>query len=126
MMTTTGHEFSDWRPLTPDGLSLAPDEPGAVQLSCADKRLVPYPRGKSAMVFYFYAARSMREALRRLFADELEAPGARGEGPLAFRTMAGGDEARLHLETLYDRFYEQFGAPPVLHAVGGRDDDDHE
>ena len=91
-----------------------------MQLRRADGSLVAYPRGKSAMVFYFYAARSVREALRRVFADELAEPGARGEGPLVFRVCAGGDETRRWLESLYDDFVERFGRAPALHA----DDDD--
>ena len=96
-------------------LGACPDAPGAVQLGRADRSLVDYPRGKSAMVFYFYAARSMREATRRLFDDELQEPGARGEGPLVFRVCPGGDDARRWLESLYEDFDERFGRPPILH-----------
>ena len=91
--------------------------PGAVQLCRADKSLIEYPKGKSTMVFYFYAARSMREALRRLFADELDEPGARGEGALLFRTCAGGDDVKQWIEGLYEEFSERFGRPPILHVV---------
>ena len=68
------------------------------------------------MVFYFYAARSAREALLRLFADELEEPGARGHGALAFRFLKGGDEVHAHLERLFEEFEQRFGASPVLHV----------
>ena len=68
------------------------------------------------MVFYFYAARSAREALLRLFKEELEDRGSRGQGPLAFRVLVGGDEARAHLEQLYATFQDSFGGPPVLHV----------
>ncbi len=98
----------------------APDAPGAVQIGRADRQLVQYPTGKSAMVFYFYAARSVREALRRVFADELIEPGARGEGPLVFRYFLGTDDAQGFLETLYDRFVTDFGRAPILHP----DDED--
>ena len=118
-MTTLS--FGDWHPLTPAGLDAADDAPGAVQLSRADRALIEYPKGKSTMVFYFYAARSMREALRRLFHDELEQPGARGEGPLLFRTAVGGADVQAWAEGRYDDFVERFGAPPILHA---EDDDD--
>jgi hypothetical protein len=110
--------FGDWIALTSEGVGGAPDEPAAVQVARADKSLVQYAKGKSAMVFYFYAARSAREALKRLFADELDEAGARGQGALAFRVLTGGDEARLHLERLYFEFEERFGSPPVLHANG--------
>jgi hypothetical protein len=115
-------EFGPWLPLDDAHLEDVTDGPGAVQLGRADRSLVDYPRGRSAMVFYFYAARSMREALRRLFADELDEPGARGEGPLVFRVCPGGHDARAWLEGLFDEFVERFGRAPILHP----DDDDGE
>jgi hypothetical protein len=113
--------FSDWVALDDAGVAAAVDAPGAVQLCRADKSLIEYPSGKSTMVFYFYAARSVRQALRRLFADELTEPGARGEGPLLYRVCEGGDDAQRWLEQLFDEFVERFGRPPILHVV---DDDD--
>jgi hypothetical protein len=113
-------EFGPWLPLDDAQVATLPDVPGAVQLGRADRSLVDYPRGKSAMVFYFYAARSMREAVRRLFADELREPGARGEGPLVVRVCAGGDDTRAWLEGLFEDFVERFGRAPILHP----DDDD--
>jgi hypothetical protein len=115
-------EFGPWSPLDDAHLEEAADAPGAVQLGRADRRLVAYPTGRSAMVFYFYAARSMREATRRLFADELAEPGARGEGPLVWRACPGGDDVRAHLERLFDEFVARFGRAPILHP----DDDDTE
>lgn len=108
--------FGEWIPLTHDGIARCPDAPAAVQVSTEDRRLVQYPKGKSAMVFYFYAARSAREALRRAFAEELDERGARGEGPLAFRTLEGGDDVKAHLERLFTEFEERFGDAPVLHV----------
>lgn len=126
-----GTGFSDWYPLTAEGVrSHAPDAPAALQLSRLDRSLVRYPKGRSAMVFYCYAARSAREALQRLFAEELEETGARGQGALAFRFLPGGDDARHHLERLYLEFEERFGRAPVLHpdpaddAHDGDDGDD--
>lgn len=114
-------QFDDWLPLDAQTvLERAPDVPGAVQLCRADRSLVTYPTGKSAMVFYFYAARSVRDALRKLFDDELEAPGARGEGPLLFRCCLGGDDAQRWLSDLFDEFEQSFGRAPILHP----DDDD--
>ena len=113
--------FGAWHPLDDVHVrDAAPDAPGAVQLKRADGTLVVYPRGKSAMVFYFYAARSVREALRRLFRDELDESGARGEGPLVFRVCPGGDDARALLERLFDTFVDDFGRAPALHP----DDED--
>jgi hypothetical protein len=115
--------FGPWHPLTADDVAAhAPDEPGAVQLRRADASLVQYPRGRSAMVFYFYAARSVREALRRLFRDELDEPGARGEGALAFRWSLGGPATRSRIEALYERFVDEFGRAPSLHP--GDDDEE--
>jgi hypothetical protein len=118
-------QFDDWQALDDETVSLlAPDGPGAVQLSRRDRSLVAYPTGKSAMVFYFYAARSVKDALRKLFADELLAPGARGEGPLLFRCCPGGAPAQTWLEGLFDDFVEQFGRAPILHPDDDDDDDD--
>lgn len=115
--------FGRWHALVRAELAEhAPDAPAAVQIARADKSLVRYPKGKSTMVFYFYAARSAREALARVFADEFDAPGARGQGALVFRTLVGGDDARQHLERLFDEFIARFGAPPVLHAAPAEDD----
>lgn len=120
----TAPSFGAWHPLDDEHVRMAaPDAPGAVQLRRADGTLLVYPRGKSAMVFYFYAARSVREALRRLFRDELEQAGARGEGPLVFRVCPGDDEARALLERLFDAFVDEFGRAPALHPD---DDDDDE
>jgi hypothetical protein len=113
-------QFGDWQALTPVGVDAAHDGPAAVQVARADRQLVSYPHGKSAMVFYFYAARSAREALSRLFDDELQEPGARGEGALAFRLCPGGEPAKAWLEELFDRFIAEFGRAPILHP----DDDD--
>ncbi len=113
--------FEDWQSLTRDVVNAAADAPGAVQLCTRDRRLIAYPKGKSAMVFYFYAARSVREALLRLFADELDVPGARGEGALSFRVLLQSathpDDARQRLTRLYDEFEALFGAPPILHTA---------
>ena len=118
---TTSQGFSDWVSLDDAGVAAAVDAPGAVQLCRADKPLIDYPTGKSTMVFYFYAQRSVREALKKVFADELSEPGARGEGPLLFRVCAGGDDVKQWLEGLYDEFCDRFGRPPILHVV---DDDE--
>jgi hypothetical protein len=109
-------EFGPWSPLDDAHLVALADAPGAVQLGRADRRLIAYPTGRSAMVFYFYAARSMREATRRLFADELVEPGARGEGSLVWRACPGGDDVRAHLERLFDEFVARFGRAPILHS----------
>ena len=108
--------FGPWIPLTREGVAHAPDGPAAVQVGTEDRRLVAYPKGKSAMVFYLYAQRSAKETLLRVFADELDERGARGQGPLAYRVLEGGDAVRAHLERLFAEFEERFGDAPVLHV----------
>lgn len=117
-------KFGDWYPLTEAGVDGAPKGPAAVQLRRA-LGLVRYPAGRSAMVFYFYAADNAAKALTTLFADELENPGVRGHGALWFR-FCEEEGAREGLEGLYAEFIRRFGAPPALHAAddesGGADD----
>ena len=40
----------------------------------------------------------------------------RGEGPLVFRVLEGGDEVKAHLERLFAEFEARFGDAPILHA----------
>lgn len=109
--------FGGWFPLTAEVIDeAAPRGPAAVQVRRA-LGLVRYPRGQSAMVYYFYAADDAAKALASLFADELAAPGARGHGALWFRFLAG-DDARQVLESLYAEFVARFGEPPALNDVG--------
>lgn len=120
-------EFGRWNALSPKGLLEAPEGPAAVQLRCDP--LLPYPTGQSAMVFYFYADNDARAALGRVFHDELLRPGVRGFGPLRFRVLPGGDEARIALERLFERFVELFGTMPKLHLedpheTGSQPDDE--
>ncbi len=110
--------FGAWVALDDDAV---PDAPAAVQVRRRDG-LVVYPRGKSAMVYYFYAATSARTTLRDAFADELARPGARGQGPLLARWTTH-DAAHAALADLYARFVERFGGPPVLHGEDAPDDD---
>ncbi len=110
--------FSGWFPLSEEVIGgSAPRGPAAVQVRQAIG-LVRYPRGRSAMVYYFYAANDAAKALRTVFADELAEPGARGHGALWFRFLEGED-AREALEALYAEFVRRFGAPPVLHGDTG-------
>lgn len=106
--------FTGWFPLTEDGIDEdAPRGPAAVQVRRA-MGLVRYPRGQSAMVYYFYAADDAAAALRNQFQDELETPGARGHGALWFRFLEG-ERSREALETLYAEFVARFGKAPTLH-----------
>lgn len=111
--------FGDWYPLTEAGVDGAPRGPAAVQLRRA-LGLVRYPRGRSAMVFYFYAADDAAKALATLFVDELATPGVRGHGALWFR-FSEEEDAREQLEALYEQFVRRFGAPPALHDADADD-----
>ena len=105
-------KFGEWHPLDDAGLAACPRGPAALQVRRA-AGLEPYPTGKSAMVFYAFAATDAQRALRDAFDDEIEAAGARGKGPLWFR-FCDEDEAAAGLGALYDSFVARFGAPPVL------------
>jgi hypothetical protein len=106
-------EFGPWFPLTPEGVAQAPDAPAALQVR-REHGLLRYPQGRSAMVFYAFAASGARSALLRRFADELATAGAEGHGPLLYRTL-DDDGAQDHLEELLDRFVKRFGSAPALH-----------
>jgi hypothetical protein len=107
--------FGEWVPLDVIRVATAPDGPAAVQVRRA-VGLVDYPAGKSAMVYYFFASKSARMALVDLFADEIEAPGTRGQGPLWFRFLEGA-QAEPVIARLFEEFQERFGAAPVLHEA---------
>lgn len=106
--------FTSWRPLVRDEVAQhAPEGPAAVQVR-VEEGLLDYPSGRSsAMVCYFYAGDSARETLEELFEDELDEPGVRGDGPLLFRFIEGGDRVLEHLKRRLHRFYVQFGEMPL-------------
>lgn len=109
-------QFSNWIPLTEgDVEKSAPLKPAALQVKAAGE-LIDYPIGKSAMVWYGYAANNAARVLREQFDDELRKPGVRGHGPLQFRFIAGGDAARETLETVFRKFARNFGRPPLYNA----------
>lgn len=107
-------EFGPWIPLTYDGVAQAPEGPAALQVR-REHGLLRYPEGRSAMVFYAFAATGARGALGRRFADELNEAGAEGQGPLLYRTL-DEEGAQAHLEELLARFEQRFGSPPALHS----------
>ena len=112
--TDTGH-FSGWHPLNESALDevLAPGA-GAIQIRVAEG-LVEYPLGKSAMVYFFFAANDARSAMRTLFDDELKRPGCRGLGALWFRYLQGPG-AQERLEDRWAEFVARFGTPPIWHG----------
>lgn len=112
--TDSGH-FSGWYPLEETIIDEILDPaPGAVQVRVAEG-LVDYPLGKSAMVYFFFAATDARNALREIFEDELKHSGARGRGPLWFRYLQGTD-AQARLEARWTEFVSRFGSPPLWHG----------
>ena len=107
-------QFSSWYPLTDDGIEAhAPDGPAALQIK-REEGLVDYDSGKSAMLCYFYAGDRAGEALRERFADEVDQPGVRGQGPLLFRYIEGEDDAKEALADVLFKFVQNFGAPPLF------------
>jgi hypothetical protein len=106
-------EFGPWNELTADGVAKAPEGPAALQVR-REHGLLRYPQGRSAMVFYAFAASGARVALERRFADEIATPGAEGQGPLLYRTL-DDEGAQEHLAELLTRFEHRFGSPPALH-----------
>jgi len=68
------------------------------------------------MVYYFYAARSAREALKRVFQEELDAPGARGRGRWCFAFFSVATP-RAYTSSASTSNSKRFGAPPTLHVV---------
>lgn len=107
-----GDGFSTWESLDRAGIVRAPDGPAAVQIRVAEG-LVDYPRGRSAMVFFFFAERSARRALLEKL-DTNWGQDERGLGQLWYRCLQGPG-AREELEGRWDAFYTRFGAPPCLH-----------
>ena len=89
-----------------------PDAPAALQFRRAHG-LVPYPTGKSAMVYYAYAATSARDAVTAFAArDDVGA-----HAPVLVRWIQG-ERARGVLEELYEGFIARFGRAPVLNDDG--------
>ncbi|QDG53696.1 hypothetical protein FIV42_24010 [Persicimonas caeni] len=108
-------QFTSWYPLDRPGVDAhAPEGPAAVQIR-VEEGLVDYPSGRSsAMVCYFYASENARETLEELFGDEIDQPGARGQGPLLFRFIEGRDRPLHHLKKLLYKFHTQFDAFPLF------------
>jgi len=112
-------QFSRWFELTQDGVAAyAPTGPAALQVRRASG-LHDYPSGKSAMIWYGYAATNAREVLEKVFTEELQTPGLTEHGAQEFRFIEGEEEARESLEKVASKFHRRFGSPPVLNAHSG-------
>ncbi len=107
--------FGRWFPYA-EAIEHMPEEPGVLQIR-REQGLVDFPRGKSAMLRYGAAERSLRGALEEL----LQEP-----GPAAVRQTIDGESRveswlvrwavspvpRQHCARLLASFTERFGAPP--------------
>lgn len=107
--------FGTWYQLL-EASSAAPSAPGVLQARA--ERPLPYPRGKSAMVFY--GATAIDEDLRGYVTG-------RGAGDLRQAGAAGARFVRFgvtprpqpELERLLGQFSSRFGALPAGNAVAG-------
>ena len=101
--------FGGWLPLN-DAPAVAPEMPGVLQAR-ADA-LIPYPKGKSAMVLY---ARSRADQPLRHY---VAGAGAAGLGRAAaagarWIRFADSPDPDREFERLMRRFLERFGATPT-------------
>ena len=96
--------FCPWYPLAEAG-ARAPVGEGVLQLRVVDG-LVDYPRGKSAMVRYIYAADARAVAARLAAAQPAAALLCRH-----LEIEAGARPADVHAR-LHAEFVRRFGAPP--------------
>ncbi len=99
-MQTDRLRFSHWSSTAAE----APAEPGVVQIKV--ERLVTYPNGKSAMVWY-----GAGDDVSAVAADALSALRERFDEPLLVRWRLA-DAPQAALESILGRFVRRFGAPP--------------
>jgi hypothetical protein len=101
--------FGDWQPLAS---AHPPEEPGILQMRAGQGSagLRPYPKGKSAMVYYDADDATLVSAL-----DRARLVGAAIGEPLYVR-FAPSARPLDELARLLDTFVERFGAPPELNS----------
>lgn len=107
-------QFSSWYPLTRQGVEThAPEAPAVLQIRRREG-LVDYEEGRSAMVCYLFASESAHAMLLDFFSEEIDEPGARGEGPLQFRYLEATreEETREQLADMIYKFVRNFGETP--------------
>ena len=95
----------------------APAAPGVLQARA--ERPLPYPRGKSAMVYYGASAadEDLRGYVTGRGAGALRRAGDAGARFIRFGTTA---RPQPELERLVTQFTGRFGAPPLANiAIGG-------
>lgn len=113
-------KFGVWHPVA-EASAAAPDWPGLLQARA--EALVPYPRGKSAMVLY--AACGPDETLRRYVCASAGLAALRRANAHGARWVRFGQTAtpERDLSRLAGQFQERFGAPPLGNAHEDSDDD---
>ena len=109
--------FSEWITLTPEAVeSSLSDGPGLYEVKI-DRKLVDYPMGRSAMVYY---GRTTKEqpGLRKLVLDDWFSEAKMGVrrqwevvGPLVFRWAGAADVDTEHARRVR-LFVERFGRTP--------------
>ena len=94
-------------------LAAAPAAPGVLQARA--EQVLPYPRGKSAMVFYGASAddEDLRGYVTGRGAGELRQAGAAGARFVRFGVT---ERPQPELERLLGQFVARFGAPPAGNA----------
>jgi hypothetical protein len=105
--------FGTWYQLL-EAPGAAPAAPGVLQARA--ERPLPYPRGKSAMVFYgaSAAAEDLRGYVTGRGAADLRQAGDAGARFVRFGVT---DRPQPELERLLGQFSSRFGAPPIGNTV---------
>jgi len=112
MLHSAPVNFGTWYQLL-DAPSVAPPAPGVVQARA--ERPLPYPRGKSAMVFY--GASGAQEDLRGYVTGDGAAELRRADAAGArFVRFGVTDRPQRELERLLGQFSERFGAAPLANT----------
>jgi hypothetical protein len=113
-------KFGVWHPVA-EASTAAPDWPGLLQARAEE--LVPYPRGKSAMVLY--AACRPDETLRRYVRAATGAAALRRAAAHGARWVRFGQTAapERELSRLTSQFQQRFGALPAGNAAEDSDPD---
>ncbi len=109
--------FSEWIALTPEAVeSSLSDVPGLYEVKI-DRKLVDYPMGRSAMVYYGRTTKEQLGLRTLVLADWFSEAkvGVRrqweGVGPLVFRWAGAGDVDTEHARRIR-LFVERFGRTP--------------
>lgn len=106
--------FGPWYALA-EAAATALDAPGLLQARAA--AVLPYPRGRSAMVLYgaSRACETLRSYVSGRGAGPLRRAGAAGARWVRFGAAADPERA---LADQLARFTDRFGAPPVANTAG--------